>query len=189
MANICSTDYYIHGSESGLEKLYNFINSENGVLYNIIGALTKCNPDKIDCCRAEVMSYDIHHEKGRVSYVTLSVDSAWVPPVKAMDKLCKALGLTNNYLAVEPGCEIFQKRDADGDFSHVKYVVDAVGDDLDNYGLTQYESVKEIVDAYAKELSAAGFKNVTTLEELEKAFKAMSDNDNYLMVHEVEALN
>ena len=49
--------------------------------------------------------------------------------------------------------------------------------------------MKEIVDAYAKELSAAGFENVTTLEELEKVFKAMSDNDNYLMVHEVEALN
>lgn len=189
MANICSTDYYIHGSESGLEKLYNFINSENGVLHNIIGALTKCNPDKIDCCRAEVMSYDIHYENGCASHVFLSVDSAWVPPVKAMDKLCKALGLTNNFLAIEPGCEIFQKRDADGDFSHVKYVVDAVGDDLDNYGLTQYESVKEIVDDYAKELSAAGFENVTTFEELEKAFKAISDDDNYLFVYEVEVLN
>ena len=111
MANICITNYVIEGEKKELDALYETMKSlQNPNLGQLVKALGK-NPDEV-LCRGEWSELERQDDTLRMTFET-----AWTPCYEVTD-LLKATypSLHIYYKAVEPGCEIYLKNDAEGKY-------------------------------------------------------------------------
>lgn len=111
MANICTTNYVIEGEKKELDALYETMKSlQNPNLGQLVKALGK-NPDEV-LCRGEWSELERQDETLRMTFET-----AWTPCYEVTD-LLKAIypSLRIYYKAVEPGCEVYLKNDAEGKY-------------------------------------------------------------------------
>ena len=111
MANICITNYVIEGEKKELDALYETMKSlQNPNLGQLVKALGK-NPDEV-LCRGEWSELERQDNTLRMTFET-----AWTPCYEVTD-LMKANypSLRIYYKAVEPGCEIYLKNDAEGKY-------------------------------------------------------------------------
>lgn len=111
MANICTTNYVIEGEKKELDALYETMKSlQNPNLGQLVKALGK-NPDEV-LCRGEWSELERQDETLRMTFET-----AWTPCYEVTD-LLKATypSLRIYYKAVEPGCEVYLKNDAEGKY-------------------------------------------------------------------------
>lgn len=111
MANICITNYVIEGEKKELDALYETMKSlQNPNLGQLVKALGK-NPDEV-LCRGEWSELERQDNTLRMTFET-----AWTPCYEVTD-LMKANypSLRIYYKAVEPGCEVYLKNDAEGKY-------------------------------------------------------------------------
>lgn len=111
MANICTTNYVIEGEKNELDALYETMKKLQGQdLAQLVKALGK-NPDEV-MCRGEWSDLERQDDTLRMTFET-----AWTPCHEVTD-LLKATypSLRIYYKAVEPGCEVYLKNDAEGKF-------------------------------------------------------------------------
>lgn len=111
MANICTTNYVIEGEKKELDALYETMKKLQGQdLAQLVKALGK-NPDEV-MCRGEWSDLERQDDTLRMTFET-----AWTPCYEVTD-LLKATypSLRIYYKAVEPGCEVYLKNDAEGKY-------------------------------------------------------------------------
>ena len=111
MANICTTNYVIEGEKNELDALYETMKKLQGQdLAQLVKALGK-NPDEV-MCRGEWSDLERQDDTLRMTFET-----AWTPCYEVTD-LLKATypSLRIYYKAVEPGCEVYLKNDAEGKY-------------------------------------------------------------------------
>ena len=109
MANICITNYVIEGEKKELDALYETMKKLQGQdLAQLVKALGK-NPDEV-MCRGEWSDLERQDNTLRMTFET-----AWTPCYEVTD-LMKANypSLRIYYKAVEPGCKVYLKNDAEG---------------------------------------------------------------------------
>jgi hypothetical protein len=115
MANICTTNYVIEGEKKELDALYETMKklqeSEASTgLGLLVEALGK-DPNEV-MCRGGWTELERKDDTLRVTFET-----AWTPCYEVKD-LLKATypSLRIYYKAVEPGCEVYLKNDAEGKY-------------------------------------------------------------------------
>jgi hypothetical protein len=111
MANICTTNYVIEGEKKELDALYETMKSlQNPNLGQLVKALGK-NPDEV-LCRGEWSELERQDETLRMTFET-----AWTPCYEVTNLLKTTYpSLRIYYKAVEPGCEVYLKNDAEGKY-------------------------------------------------------------------------
>ena len=111
MANICITNYVIEGEKNELDALYETMkNLQSQGLGQLVKALGK-NPDEV-MCRGEWSDLERQDDTLRMTFET-----AWTPCYEVTDLLKVAYpSIRIYYKAVEPGCEVYMKNDAEGKY-------------------------------------------------------------------------
>ena len=111
MANICTTNYVIEGEKKELDALYETMKRlQNPNLGQLVKALGK-NPDEV-LCRGEWSELERQDETLRMTFET-----AWTPCYEVTNLLKTTYpSLRIYYKAVEPGCEVYLKNDAEGKY-------------------------------------------------------------------------
>ena len=111
MANICTTNYVIEGEKNELDALYETMkNLQSQGLGQLVKALGK-NPDEV-MCRGEWSDLERQDDTLRMTFET-----AWTPCYEVTDLLKAAYpSIRIYYKAVEPGCEVYLKNDAEGNY-------------------------------------------------------------------------
>ena len=111
MANICTTNYVIEGEKNELDALYETMKNLQGqALGQLVKALGK-DPDEV-MCRGEWSDLERQDDTLRVTFET-----AWTPCYEVTDLLKAAYpSIRIYYKAVEPGCEVYLKNDAEGKY-------------------------------------------------------------------------
>ncbi len=111
MANICTTNYVIEGEKKELDALYETMkNLQSQSLGQLVKALGK-NPDEV-MCRGEWSDLERQDDILRMTFET-----AWTPCYEVTDLLKTTYpSLRIYYKAVEPGCEVYLKNDAEGKY-------------------------------------------------------------------------
>lgn len=99
------------------------------------------------------------------------VDSAWCAPTNAMMLICKKLGVRVNWYSEEPGCEVYEKHDDDGDFDDYGYIVD----DTEEGEIHNFQTFKEVKDFFEGVLSAEEAASVKNVDELAEIVNDASD--------------
>ena len=111
MANICTTNYVIEGEKNELDALYETMNNLQGTnLGQLVKALGK-NPDEV-MCRGEWSDLERQDDTLRMTFET-----AWTPCYEVTDLMKEKFpSIRIYYKAVEPGCEVYLKNDAEGKY-------------------------------------------------------------------------
>ena len=111
MANICTINYVIEGERNELDALYETMKNLQGqALGQLVKALGK-NPDEV-MCRGEWSDLERQDDTLRMTFET-----AWTPCYEVTDLLKVAYpSIRIYYKAVEPGCEVYLKNDAEGKY-------------------------------------------------------------------------
>lgn len=145
MDNICSTEYVMRGPVSALKK---FVEADEKVsehesrVADVYGAIIGGDPD-IDDDRGVITECDeVNEADGSLRF---HVVSEWCAPTNAMMLICKKLGVRVNWYSVEPGCDVYEKHDADGDFDDYKYIIND-SEDGKMHNFQTFEEVKNYFD-------------------------------------------
>ena len=111
MANICTTNYVIEGEKNELDTLYETMkNLQDPNLGQLVKALGK-NPDEV-MCRGEWSDLERQGDTLRMTFET-----AWTPCYEVTDLMKEKFpSIRIYYKAVEPGCEVYLKNDAEGKY-------------------------------------------------------------------------
>ncbi len=111
MANICTTNYVIEGEKNELDALYETMKNLQGqALGQLVKALGK-DPDEV-MCRGEWSDLERQDDTLRMTFET-----AWTPCYEVTDLLKEKFpSIRIYYKAVEPGCEVYLKNDAEGKY-------------------------------------------------------------------------
>ena len=111
MANICTTNYVIEGEKNELDALYETMKNLQGqALGQLVKALGK-DPDEV-MCRGEWSDLERQDDTLCVTFET-----AWTPCYEVTNLLKTTYpSLRIYYKAVEPGCEVYLKNDAEGKY-------------------------------------------------------------------------
>ena len=111
MANICTTNYVIEGEKNELDALYETMKNLQGqALGQLVKALGK-DPDEV-MCRGEWSDLERQGDTLRMTFET-----AWTPCHEVTDLLKEKFpSIRIYYKAVEPGCEVYLKNDAEGKY-------------------------------------------------------------------------
>lgn len=155
----------MRGPVSALEKFveaYEEVSEYESRVADVYGALKGGDPDIDDDRGMITWCEDVDVADGSLRF---HVDSAWCAPTDAMMLICEKLGVRVNWYSEEPGCEVYEKHDDDGDFDDYEYIVD----DTENGEMYNFQTFKEVVDFFDGELSAeeaASVKNVDELAEI-----------------------
>jgi hypothetical protein len=111
MANICTTNYVIEGEKNELDALYETMKNLQGqALGQLVKALGK-DPDEV-MCRGEWSDLERQGDILRMTFET-----AWTPCHEVTDLMEEKFpSIRIYYKAVEPGCEVYLKNDAEGKY-------------------------------------------------------------------------
>lgn len=134
MPNICTTEYVFEGEEKELDALYNTFKNlqdeDKDDLVNLVKALGK-EPSELLDCRGGWIAPERDGDTLRIT-----IETAWTPRYELHTILKEAYpGLRIYYMAEEPGCEIYEKNDAEG-----KYFPDT---EIDGYSYELMTDEKE----------------------------------------------
>ena len=134
MPNICTTDYVFEGEQQELDALYNTFKNlqdeDKDDLVNLVKALGK-EPSELLDCRGGWIAPERDGDTLRIT-----IETAWTPRYELHTILKEAYpGLRIYYMAEEPGCEIYEKNDAEG-----KYFPDT---EIDGYSYELMTEKKE----------------------------------------------
>lgn len=134
MPNICTTDYVFEGEQQELDALYNTFKNlqdeDKDDLVNLVKAFGK-EPSELLDCRGGWIAPECDGDTLRIT-----IETAWTPRYELHTILKEAYpGLRIYYMAEEPGCEIYEKNDAEG-----KYFPDT---EIDGYSYKLMTDEKE----------------------------------------------
>lgn len=185
MANICSTDYVMRGPVSALNR---FVEA----YYEV----SEYESRVADVCEELGGDPDVDDKRGRITWceevdtadgsLRFHVDSAWAAPTDAISMICELLGTHVNWYSEEPGCEVYEKHDDDGDFDDIAYVVDDT-EEGEVYYFRTFDDVVGFFDGEISEYEAVSVKTVEDLSDMVAHVRAAEDREE-VNIYEVEEI-
>lgn len=183
MANYCDSTYRIGGDASELDALYALMQKlekekENGNwVGHIVEALNGSIPDYL-----YVRGWwdDLEREENCIRF---HLESAWEPLYEAWDFICKKYNnLTAYFIAEEPGCEVYLKRDnEDMQWFPDNYYVDACIPDGEY--INEYFTDIDEAFRYIESISDTNIITAENIEALNLTWQE-EDEDAYIYLHE-----
>lgn len=201
MPNWCETSYYFVGPEKEVRSLYRKILkwTSRGTLASDFGNAwlgNVANGAGIDWrdvrCRGTVDYIDLKKVNNR-TVLYLETETAWCPMNEFWDTILSktAPDCSYYYLAMEPGCELYDTNDSSHEYFDTDYVVDAYWED------SYHEEFQEYFEEGLSEWNARDLERVlqellgdpdASMDKLIKEVNSMQedwDSENRIYIHEV----
>lgn len=184
MANWAYVNYVVKDSKENLKKIYDAITTAlsegnddwEGNVLMLLG-MSKEDVDKYSLRGSINYLDEVDFEEGEVESISFSAEEAW-----STTEFCNALsdlfsGIKVFWYCEEPGNEVYETNDSDGEYFSAKYVVEEVIN-----GWTEDYYYPESEQELFRILSEATDGKVTDWKSLEKFNE---DEDNYFNIHDI----
>jgi hypothetical protein len=183
MANMASTDYFVHGSKNDVEKLFKDLTAVRTTEREDkewLGHVAKDLLNKTDLeTRGEFNYFDDEVYSGKTtSSFSFSTESKWSDCRELFELLAEKYNVTILFYVEECGCELFQTNDTEGKYFTANFVIDNMGNG--DYELC--EEWSEVREYFIKRFNYSP----TSYKELEKWVEENDDCD--ISLHQIERI-
>ena len=163
MPNWNTTDYTLYGNKDNIKRLYTDLKNTVDIdrtkeskpftfLGNSywLGYIKKSLLPEVEeelPARGEIsyIEEEIEDHDNDMASLKLTTETAWVACSELMDKIAEKYDLQLFYYSEEPGCEIFETNDLEGQFYSFRYMVDS-----EKEGIEYYDTFEQVAEAIAK---------------------------------------
>lgn len=168
MANICISDITMVGDKALLQRLHDdierYLDENEGSVYRYGNELYPgSNYEGWFCDVGEVNKAN----EGEY-FLRFAVETKWNPAMDFFARLAKDKGLKLYYTAEEPGCELYQTNDVNGEFYDERYVLYCRECEI-----TYYNSKEDLVDGLAFLFKRRGYKVFNKESAMECSIKEL----------------
>lgn len=122
---------------------------------------------------------DIEDHDNDMASLKLTTETAWVACSELMDKIAGKYDLQLFYYSEEPGCEIFETNDLEGQFYSFRYMVDS-----EKEGIEYYDTFEQVAEAIAK-MTGIRLNNIS---EADDKLSAFNNDDTFLIINEISVV-
>ena len=197
MPNWNTTDYTLYGNKDNIKRLYTDLKNTVDIdrtkeskpftfLGNSywLGYIKKSLLPEVEeelPVRGEI-SYiedDIEDHDNDMASLKLTTETAWVACSELMDKIAGKYDLQLFYYSEEPGCEIFETNDLEGQFYSFRYMVDS-----EKEGIEYYDTFEQVAEAIAK-MTGIRLNNIS---EADDKLSAFNNDDTFLIINEISVV-
>ena len=197
MPNWNTTDYTLYGNKDNIKRLYTDLKNTVDIdrtkeskpftfLGNSywLGYIKKSLLPEVEeelPARGEIsyIEEEIEDHDNDMASLKLTTETAWVACSELMDKIAEKYDLQLFYYSEEPGCEIFETNDLEGQFYSFRYMVDS-----EKEGIEYYDTFEQVAEAIAK---MTGIRLNNTSEADDK-LSAFNNDDTFLIINEISVV-
>ena len=197
MPNWNTTDYTLYGNKDNIKRLYTDLKNtvdidrtKESKPFTFLG-----NSYWLGYIKKSLLP-DVEEElpaRGEISYIEeeiedhdndmaslkLTTETAWVACSELMDKIAEKYDLQLFYYSEEPGCEIFETNDLEGQFYSFRYMVDS-----EKEGIEYYDTFEQVAEAIAK-MTGIRLNNIS---EADDKLSAFNNDDTFLIINEISVV-
>lgn len=197
MPNWNTTDYTLYGNKENIKRLYTDLKKTVDIdrtkeskpftfLGNSywLGYIKKSLLPEVEeelPVRGEIsyIEEDIEDHDNDMASLKLTTETAWVACSELMDKIAGKYDLQLFYYSEEPGCEIFETNDLEGQFYSFRYMVDS-----EKEGIEYYDTFEQVAEAIAK-MTGIRLNNIL---EADDKLSAFNNDDTFLIINEISVV-
>lgn len=197
MPNWNTTDYTLYGNKDNIKRLYTDLKNTVDIdrtkeskpftfLGNSywLGYVKKQLLPEVEeelPARGEIsyIEEDIKDYGNDMASLKLTTETAWVACSELMDKIAGKYDLQLFYYSEEPGCEIFETNDLEGQFYSFRYMVDS-----EKEGIEYYDTFEQVAEAIAK-MTGIRLNNIS---EADDKLSAFNNDDTFLIINEISVV-
>lgn len=197
MPNWNTTDYTLYGNKENIKRLYTDLKKTVDIdrtkeskpftfLGNSywLGYIKKSLLPEVEeelPVRGEIsyIEEDIEDHDNDMASLKLTTETAWVACSELMDKIAGKYDLQLFYYSEEPGCEIFETNDLEGQFYSFRYMVDS-----EKEGIEYYDTFEQVAEAIAK-MTGIRLNNIS---EADDNLSAFNNDDTFLIINEISVV-
>jgi hypothetical protein len=197
MPNWNTTDYTLYGNKDNIKRLYTDLKNTVDIdrtkeskpftfLGNSywLGYIKKSLLPEVEeelPVRGEIsyIEEDIEDHDNDMASLKLTTETAWVACSELMDKIAGKYDLQLFYYSEEPGCEIFETNDLEGQFYSFRYMVDS-----EKEGIEYYDTFEQVAEAIAK-MTGIRLNNIS---EADDKLSAFNNDDTFLIINEISVV-
>lgn len=197
MPNWNTTDYTLYGNKDNIKRLYTDLKNTVDIdrtkeskpftfLGNSywLGYIKKHLLPEVEeelPARGEIsyIEEDIKDYGDDMASLKLTTETAWVACSELMDKIAEKYDLQLFYYSEEPGCEIFETNDLEGQFYSFRYMVDS-----EKEGIEYYDTFEQVAEAIAK-MTGIRLNNIS---EADDKLSAFNNDDTFLIINEISVV-
>lgn len=197
MPNWNTTDYTLYGNKENIKRLYTDLKKTVDIdrtkeskpftfLGNSywLGYIKKSFLPEVEeelPVRGEIsyIEEDIEDHDNDMASLKLTTETAWVACSELMDKIARKYDLQLFYYSEEPGCEIFETNDLEGQFYSFRYMVDS-----EKEGIEYYDTFEQVAEAIAK-MTGIRLNNIS---EADDKLSAFNNDDTFLIINEISVV-
>ena len=197
MPNWNTTDYTLYGNKENIKRLYTDLKKTVDIdrtkeskpftfLGNSywLGYIKKSLLPEVEeelPVRGEIsyIEEDIEDHDNDMASLKLTTETAWVACSELMDKIARKYDLQLFYYSEEPGCEIFETNDLEGQFYSFRYMVDS-----EKEGIEYYDTFEQVAEAIAK-MTGIRLNNIS---EADDKLSAFNNDDTFLIINEISVV-
>ena len=197
MPNWNTTDYTLYGNKENIKRLYTDLKKTVDIdrtkeskpftfLGNSywLGYIKKILLPEVEeelPARGEIsyIEEEIEDHDNDMASLKLTTETAWVACSELMDKIAEKYDLQLFYYSEEPGCEIFETNDLEGQFYSFRYMVDS-----EKEGIEYYDTFEQVAEAIAK-MTGIRLNNIS---EADDKLSAFNNDDTFLIINEISVV-
>ena len=197
MPNWNTTDYTLYGNKDNIKRLYTDLKNTVDIdrtkgskpftfLGNSywLGYIKKSLLPEVEeelPARGEIsyIEEEIEDHDNDMASLKLTTETAWVACSELMDKIAEKYDLQLFYYSEEPGCEIFETNDLEGQFYSFRYMVDS-----EKEGIEYYDTFEQVAEAIAK-MTGIRLNNIS---EADDKLSAFNNDDTFLIINEISVV-
>ena len=197
MPNWNTTDYTLYGNKENIKRLYTDLKKTVDIdrtkeskpftfLGNSywLGYIKKSLLPDVEeelPVRGEIsyIEEDIEDHDNDMASLKLTTETAWVACSELMDMIAGKYDLQLFYYSEEPGCEIFETNDLEGQFYSFRYMVDS-----EKEGIEYYDTFEQVAEAIAK-MTGIRLNNIS---EADDKLSAFNNDDTFLIINEISVV-
>ena len=197
MPNWNTTDYTLYGNKENIKRLYTDLKKTVDIdrtkeskpftfLGNSywLGYIKKSLLPEVEeelPVRGEIsyIEEDIEDHDNDMASLKLTTETAWVACSELMDKIAGKYDLQLFYYSEEPGCEIFETNDLEGQFYSFRYMVDS-----EKEGIEYYDTFEQVAEAIA-DMTGIRLNNIS---EADDKLSAFNNDDTFLIINEISVV-
>ena len=198
MPNWNTTDYTLYGNKDNIKRLYTDLKNTVDIdrtkeskpftfLGNSywLGYIKKSLLPEVEeelPARGEIsyIEEEIEDHDNDMASLKLTTETAWVACSELMDKIAEKYDLQLFYYSEEPGCEIFETNDLEGQFYSFRYMVDS-----EKEGIEYYDTFEQVAEAIAK-MTGIRLNNISEADDKLSAFN--NNDDTFLIINEISVV-
>lgn len=197
MPNWNTTDYTLYGNKENIKRLYTdlkktvdidrtkeskpftFLGNSYWLGYIKRSLLPEVEEELPARGEISYIEEEIEDHDNDMASLKLTTETAWVACSELMDKIAEKYDLQLFYYSEEPGCEIFETNDLEGQFYSFRYMVDS-----EKEGIEYYDTFEQVAEAIAK-MTGIRLNNIS---EADDKLSAFNNDDTFLIINEISVV-